>query len=786
MRFRTKSLAAFLVVATAPSYAAERLETTVIETAKEASVSHRITNLSAKKIQDTSISTIEDVTRYVPGVQVNDSGNRFSDNGFNIRGLEGDSVAVTVDGLSTGETLAPSAFSAYGMYDSNRGQVEIEHVRAIEITKGPSAVANGEAALAGSVAYITNDAVDFLKESGDTSNFLARTGYDSRSEEGMLNITLANRTGSLESLLQATLRDSKEIQAHEDGLDISGPARGAADPLDRQAMSILGKLSLEVADGQRVGLAYERTDREADGRPLSRNSTLTYPTSYNNFSNSDENNKERVEISYEWTGAENMLFDNLSAAINDQQVFTSGVTTFEFVSRGNAILRQEDRSTEQDFTTVNVNLEKAIQQGETSHNVTYGVRWEIREIYNEQWDRRWGDLDQSGGYLTGYPISDPAWVPETERETFSVYIRDDIALSDRLTVTAGIRFDSTEYSPKLDATFVDSSDESVLDSDFSSVVGGIQATFEFMPGHSILASYSQGYKAPTFQDLYLATNGSETITDTVTGVEFQDLDTVANSDLEAEEAESFEIGYKLESDRASLTVTAYWTDYDNLIRNLDVFRAYSPNVNSEACVFNFATRMSVCSPAILTQDEYRQPQNAGAVEVNGVELDAVYAWTDNLYTSFTFATIDGEYKDSLGGSHNDGDELETASPDSATLGIGYQADSDRWGVVLHTVWFDEVSDSQDLSFTSLNNASGPASEPDSYVVFDLTAFYEITENFSVNGAVYNLTDEVYFRWEVLNSVRPGTGGFFGGVADDGISRYSEPGRTFSINLNYSF
>ena len=781
-----KTITAVLVVTTAPSYAAERLETTVIETANEASVSHRITNLSAKEIQDISISTIEDVTRYIPGVQVNDSGNRFSDNGFNIRGLEGDSVAVTVDGISMGETLAPAAFSAYGMYDSNRGQVEIEHVKAIQITKGPSSVANGEAALAGSVAYITHDAVDFLTESGDASNFLARTGYDSRSEEGMLNLTLANRTGPLESLMQVTLRDSKEIQAHEDGLDIAGPARGSADPLDRQALSILAKVSLEIAAGQRVGLTYDMTDREADGRPLSRNSTLTYPTSYDNFGTSDENNKERVEISYEWIDADNMFFDTLSAALNDQQLSTSGVTTFEFTSRGATILRQEDRSTEQEFTTVNVDLEKALQTGETNHNLTYGARWETREIYNEQWDRRWGDLDQSGGYLTGYPVSDPAWVPETERETFSVYIRDDVALSDRLTINAGLRFDSTEYSPKLNATFVDTSGESVMDSDFTSVVGAIQASFEFLPGHSILASYSQGYKAPTFQDLYLATNGSETITDTVTGREFQDLDTVANSDLEAEEAESFEIGYKLESDRASLTVTAYWTDYENLIRNLDVIRAYNPAVNSEACVFNFATRRSVCSPAVLTQDDYRQPQNAGAVEVNGIELDAVYAWTDNLYTSFTFATIDGEYKDSLSGSHNDGDELETASPDSATLGIGYQADSDRWGVVLHTVWFDEVSDSQDLSFTSLNNASGPASEPDAYTVFDLTGFYEITENFSVNAAIYNITDEVYFRWEVLNSVRPGTGGFFGGVAGDGIRRYSEPGRTFSINLNYTF
>ena len=51
MKFIAKSLSTFLVVATAPSYAAERLETTVIETANESSVSHKITTLSAAEIQ---------------------------------------------------------------------------------------------------------------------------------------------------------------------------------------------------------------------------------------------------------------------------------------------------------------------------------------------------------------------------------------------------------------------------------------------------------------------------------------------------------------------------------------------------------------------------------------------------------------------------------------------------------------------------------------------------------------------------------------------------------------
>ena len=118
--------------------------------------------------------------------------------------------------------------------------------------------------------------------------------------------------------------------------------------------------------------------------------------------------------------------------------------------------------------------------------------------------------------------------------------------------------------------------------------------------------------------------------------------------------------------------------------------------------------------------------------------------------------------------------------------FGYQADSDQWGVSLHTLWFDKVKESTDLSYTSLNNGSGPALYPSSYTVFDVTAFYEITDDLRLTAAAYNLTDKEYYRWEVLNSIRPGNGGFFGGVSENGYKRFSEPGRSFSVNLTYSF
>jgi len=753
----------------------QQLAITVVEAQNENSISHTIKKISADDIRKKSLSNIEDTTRYIPGVQVNDAGNRFGDNGFNIRGLQGDAVAVTVDGISLGETLAPASFSAYGMYDSTRGQVELEHVKTMTITKGPSSVVNGSNALAGSVAYTTHDASDFLTEADDTMVKL-KLENDTRSNTSLANFTIANRSGSLESLLQYTLRDGDETKAHDSGEAITevASATEVAHPISIKSASILAKFSYEFAEGQRIGVLFDQTDRTVEGNPLSRNTATYY-----DFDTYDENNKSRYGLFYKWDYADNIAFDSLAATLDQQVLFTSGVTSFGYTSRGLSYLRREDRSTEQNSTALHVDFEKFIE-GDISHHLVYGVTWENSDIENVRWDRRYNDLTDSSGYRDGYPERDAAWVPETETAVFNVYVNDTMKITDQLSVNAAFRYDSTKYSPEVSASFGDASGTSVVGSKFSAVVGELIGEYEFLPNHYILASYSQGYKAPSAQQLYLGTDGSEVITDKNTAMSYIDLDTVANAELDAEKSSSIELGYKLETERASVTLTAYKTRYEDLIQNVTLLLPYGIDVT-----YDEATRAGLIETTI-SADDYAKPENVGRVDVQGIELDAIYAFTNNLYTRITYATIDGEYKNALAGDHDAGDMLETAAPDSGSWSLGYQADNDQWGVELHTLWFDKIEENDDLSFTSLNNGSGPAYYPDSYTVFDLTAFYEVSNNITLTAAAYNLTDKEYYRWEVLNSIRPGSGGFFGGVSENGYKRYSEPGRSFSVNLSYIF
>jgi hemoglobin/transferrin/lactoferrin receptor protein len=273
MKFKRSTVAISLGCALTVPALAQQSELAVTKAKSEETLTTTVeTVLDAQTLSKRSITNIEDTARYIPGVQTNDTGNRFGNDGFNIRGLEGDAVAVTVDGVGQGETLNPSSFAAYGMYGSSRGEIELEHLKAVNITKGPSAVAQGPGSLAGSVTYVTNEASDFLPATSDATGVKLKTGFDARSDEWLVHGTVANRTGNFDSLLQYTMRDSSETEAHSHGENISGSARGQADPMDNQVDAVLLKLAYNFSKHQQLGVVYEKTDRETNGVPLSRQS----------------------------------------------------------------------------------------------------------------------------------------------------------------------------------------------------------------------------------------------------------------------------------------------------------------------------------------------------------------------------------------------------------------------------------------------------------------------------------------------------------------------------------
>jgi hemoglobin/transferrin/lactoferrin receptor protein len=65
-------------------------------------------------------------------------------------------------------------------------------------------------------------------------------------------------------------------------------------------------------------------------------------------------------------------------------------------------------------------------------------------------------------------------------------------------------------------------------------------------------------------------------------------------------------------------------------------------------------------------------------------------------------------------------------------------------------------------------------------VLDLTAYYKVTRDLTVNAGLYNLTGKKYWLWDDVRGYD--TTGEGGMLAPANIDRLSQPGRNVSMNL----
>ncbi|MBE1299459.1 MAG: TonB-dependent hemoglobin/transferrin/lactoferrin family receptor [Alteromonadaceae bacterium] len=779
--------------------AQETLEKTRVESTEETSVATNIKVLDTNAIESNLIKDAFDTVRYLPGVEVNNTGNRFGDNGFNIRGMDGDAVAITLDGLGQGESLDPLGFSRYGMFSSTRNAIEPESVKSIEILKGANSVVAGSGALGGAVLYTTKDADDYLNPTGDGFAGAVKLGYDGRNSETLANVAMATRRGAFEGLLILTQRDGSETKAHGDGANIEGPARGVADPFEHESTNVLAKLSYSPSADVEFGLVFEDYVKDSSGQPLSRQSA-----SYFDFQAQDESRSERVGVWFDWQ-ANNPLFDSMSLKFDDQEINNAGSTLFLFSSAGTAYLRNEDRQYTQELTSFSLDFDKALQLGNFLHELAFGISSENREVSNFLQDIRYNGTTVDSGLRDGYPIVDPAWVPDTESDSLSLYLTDSIDLSKALTLNAGIRYDETSYSPEVGDNFIDITGSSVTDAEFDAVTWSVNLQYELGEYQRIWASVGTGFKALTTQELYYGTNGTSEFTDAVRFVEPNsgsvlyvpngrselDLDTVANPDLEAEESTNYELAYQWQKDGSFFNVSVFRSDFDNFIVNINQASAFDAPITQAS--FNWFLPQcagpvfddSCWTVATLTEDTWGVPTNASEVEVTGFEIDAGWQINQNWMLTFSHAQSEGEYTNSVVGSvetgfdasHQSGDALESITPDTSVLGLSYLSSSQNWGVSSYARFIDGKEYDATYSATFYSEDA---------TVVDLNGFYELTDNTVIRAAVNNLFDEKYALWPRVRLVREGDGGFFGGVSGNGIDRFSEPGREFALNLTYNF
>jgi len=737
-----------------------------------------VTTLSSADLRQQGAQSMQDIVRYVPGVEMVDLG-RAGFNGFNIRGLEADRVAMTLDGLSFPQSMDPGSYQPYEFFRSGRGSIDLESVKSVEIIKGADAITAGSGALSGAVMFTTKDAADYLKASGNDRYGSLKYGYTGSNDENMASLSLANRTGRFDSLLVYTRRDGHETESwYKTTIAQLGPDRRTPDPVDRESDNVLAKVDFLATDSQTLGVVYERARATNDVDNWTRSDGVG---AYYARTAVDRNDRDRYGLKYTWQ-ADASLFDSLEATVDHQKSYLQGQTNVDVASGTTGATRcsaaalcarQENRWDTQKLDRAAIDLAKGVEAGGLHHELIYGAAWQQGKIHWNSVDSRW---DNTGTLVSR--DTDPSLWPDIEQTDWTVYLRDKMRLlDDRLTLSGGVRYDSYKYVPQTRASqdgqsgYEDGAG-SVGTSRFSSPTWNLGTEFNFTETQSLWAQAGRGFRAPSVNDLY-GTSSTTEVTRVSDGATVSVPDGRSNPDLDAERSLNLELGWRYQSEGLRLGVSVFRDKYSNFIDTAEFVAdegvQYSTIVRGQTVVSNGYT--------------YVMPINRGEVTVKGVEAEGMWLIADDWLARLAYSYNEGK--------DNDGEPLGSISPAKAVLGATYNAPSHRWSMTANLTHQDR-KDPSDYG-TSVTNASYGAEvvpvyayKAREYTLLDVFGSYDITSRLHLTAGVYNVFDKQYYLWNRVRTAGAGTAVFAGNTSEAGIGRWSQPGRNVRFTLSFDF
>lgn len=162
------------------------------------------------------VLSIKDLVKDVPGVAVVEQG-RGASQGFSIRGMDKNRVAVSVDGINQIQSyLVQKRQFGDGREGSGAiNEIELENLSGVQISQGASASESGSGALGGAVSFYTKSASDVL-EDGKNHSLYYKGAYTSKDSQRLHSFGAVFKHGDTDFLTQYTKRTKQEIKPHKD------------------------------------------------------------------------------------------------------------------------------------------------------------------------------------------------------------------------------------------------------------------------------------------------------------------------------------------------------------------------------------------------------------------------------------------------------------------------------------------------------------------------------------------------------------------------------------------
>jgi len=710
--------------ATAPTY----LETvTVSATRSRRSLEDtpgQVDVVSADEIAELGHTGLSDLVLFTPGVYVDGDLTRLGSSGFNIRGVGGNRVLTQVDGVPTAEQFD------FGPLSVTQFAVDLDALDRVEIVRSAGSALYGSDALGGVVSLTTRSPASYL--AGEPAYFSLRGGYDGRSEQTSETLVLARGGDRWQGSLLVSHRDGHELD-NQGEVQSSDFTRTAPNPIDRRQDNVLLKITRGPGQGPDVSSTLEGTLEWFDGRSETEVLSVRQPaTPFSSavLDSEADDRQERRRLSLEQSLVlASRVADTVLWRVYGQQADTEQVVVQERQDAIGLSSRDGFLSFEQKTFGAELEIRKAMDSS-ARQILTYGVSLR-RDAFDQLRDR--SDLYVETGAPVPTTLAFPSkYFPKSEVDELGAFVQGELELfGGRLRMIPGLRFD--RYSLDADQedpvflagnpgtpTPVDLTDEAV-----SPKLGVVVALGSKL---SAFAQAARGFRAPPMSSV---NNG---FTNQAGGYR-----TLPNPDLKPETSNSFEAGIRGSYSRGSFSITGFENRYDDFIELS--FLGFNP----QTFLVDF------------------QPRNVDEVSISGIELagDLRFgrAWR-----------VRGAYSSITGDNDTEGQPLESIAPPRLVTGLRYEAPKGRWGTEAIGT-FSEAKSSNDLPDGSTQFRT-PASE-----IFDLAAWFKVTDRVSLQATVWNLGDETAWQWAYARGQEQGS---------PTLDRYTNPGRSFGLQGKVQF
>jgi len=706
------------------------LETTVVtassleeETDTRPASQSRIT---AATLQKQGSVTLEDAFQKEPGVSIplDIAGSdplvpylQGGSQGINVRGLQGNRVKLTVDGIPQPDDSTARGFLGTG----GAGRIFFDSAvfAQIDLFRSP---APGSGSLAGAVLGETESPFTLL--GAPLEGYTLKTSSSVVSSNNSFNQRIAAAWGNGELATSIVYSGRTGHELENNGLapnsQPSDPSenRHITNPSDNESHATVWKATLRRQGWTLTStLDYFHSDGFTD--LLSNRGPNPFLGNVEDSFSDTEREAFRAAIDFEYEPSISHPYaDRYAGKLYYQSTKAHNYNIQDSIKDASPTDRINDHTTKTDSIGLHLSAHKEIE----NHSLTASYQGSWRDLRAELFR-----------VTNGQPEIKPDLAPSIVWD-HSLSLIDEFSHG-KWTLTPSLRLNDYRVRPDNTEAFINEAGIPLFgpDGDFLGLAGSakdytnfsvspaLHANYVATDSITFFGSYTRGMRNPTAEEL----NGIFVHSNTNSG---RQTVTIPNPDLEEEKSHSFEIGTRYETDGWTTSASAYYNRYENFLQNSPV-----SGISTDAA-----------------GEEVRQTQNIKNAEIYGIELKADYIHPTGWSTGGSFAWSEGNEPNG---------PLNTVEPWKAVGYFGYSHPDERWGAELAATY---VADKRS------SDIQGDITPNDSYFLLDLTGYYRINDTVLIRGGVKNILDESYTLWSRANR----GSGHAGGVTNE---RDTQPG-----------